>query len=47
MAVHLAYPLEGLGVIVAVSGVHSVQPEVMDSDQMSGDLVLPGGEVGH
>ena len=27
MAVHLAYLLEGLGVVVAVSGVHSVQSE--------------------
>lgn len=27
MAVHLAYPLEGLGVVVAVSGVHSIQSE--------------------
>ena len=27
MAVHLAYPLEGLGVVVTVSGVYSVQPE--------------------
>ena len=26
MAVHLAYPLESLGVVVTMSGVHSVQP---------------------
>ena len=27
MAVHLAYLLEGLGVVVIVSGVHSVKSE--------------------
>ena len=46
MAVHLAYPLEGLGVVVAVSGVHSVQPRsdvrILDcDDQMLEVLKLP------
>ena len=48
MAVHLAYSLEGLGVVVAVSGVHSVQSETECwTHSRSGGSVLPGGEVGH